>query len=137
MRHTRLWIVATIIAGIILAGFALSVPHTRDIVSPPGLPTVSSSAPRVVLHDTFKKGIHTITGSVETPNVCTKVTVEVTLIGTASSTQTILLAILVPEDSGICLQEKSTMKFSTTLAAPAHLPIQTTVNGISATTTDS
>lgn len=136
MRHTHLWAAAAILASIILASFVFLVPHTHDGVSTTLLPTTVPSVPTVALRDVFKKGIHIITGSLETPNVCTGVTVDATLTGTASSTQNILLAISMPNDSGICLQEKSTTQFSTTITAPQDSSLVVTVNGISATTTN-
>lgn len=136
MSHTRLFVVATILAGIILAGFAFSVPRTRDSIAPIALAPLPPIVPSVALRDVFKKGSHTITGSIEVPNPCTTVQAEASLVGSASSTQNILLALTIPEDQGVCLQEKSTVKFSTAIIAPARLPIVTTVNGSAATTTD-
>jgi len=135
MKHTRLWVVATIIACIILAGFVLLVPHNRVIAPTTESNAVPASVPSVALRDTFKKGTHTITGSIEAPNACTTVSAEATLVGTASSTQNILIAISMPEDTGICLQEKTMISFAATLSAPAHLPIAVTVNDSVATTT--
>jgi hypothetical protein len=137
MSHTRLLVVATIIAGIILAGFVLSVPHTRDSILDRTSSTATTSIPVVAIRDVFKKGVHTITGSLSAPNACTTVSAEATLVGDASSTQNILVAISMPKDVGICLQKETVMKFSTTIAAPAKLPIVTSVNGVLATTTAS
>ncbi len=125
---------AAIIAGIILIGFVLSVPHTREI---PGASLSESTTPHissVSLHDSFKKGLHTITGSIEVPNACASVIAEASLTGEASTTSRILVAILLPEDTGVCLQVPTVMHFSTTISAPAGLPIEATVNGIAATT---
>lgn len=136
MRQTHLWIAASIIAGIILVSFMLSVPHTRDSASEKISPATTSSVPKVALNDSFKKGLHTISGSIEVPNACTEVQVEATLVTTSSSTQNILLAIKVPPNSGICLQEKTIMKFLTTITAPAAIPLVATVNDVAATTTE-
>lgn len=135
MRHTRLWVVAIIIAGIILTGFVLSVPHTRDSTLERASSIATPSVPVVAMRDVFKKGVHTITGSLSAPNACTAVSAKATLIGDASSTENILVAISMPKDSGICLQKETVVKFSTTIAAPAKLPIVTSVNGVLATTT--
>lgn len=136
MSHKRLWISATIIAFAIIAGFVFSVPHTRDIPRAPESPKVTV-VPPVTLHDAFKKGMHTIIGSVEVPNACTNVTATASLVGDASSTQNIVVAISMPSDSGVCLELPTRMTFSTTIAAPAHLPLSATVNGMAATTTSS
>lgn len=135
MSHKRLLIVATIIAVIVLAGFALSVPHTRDLGGAPS-PTAGSSMPSVALRDSFKKGVHTIAGSVTAPNPCTQVTAKATLIGDTATPTGIAVAVSMPEDSGVCLERVSTVPFSVTIVAPARLPILASVNGVTATTTD-
>lgn len=136
MNHTRLWIAAGIIAFIIIAGFVFSVPHVRDVARAP-VPQAAPIVPTVTLRDTFKKGVHTITGSLETPDACTLVTATTTLEGNASSTESILLALSMPEDTGVCLQLPTRVDFSTTIIAPALLPITATVNGSVASTTSS
>ena len=134
MRHTRLWIIATIIAGIILVSFALSVPHTRDVTEAPAVQR-AASVPSVSLHDTFKKGLHTITGSIKAPNPCTSLSTDVTFNDAASTTAYILVKISMPEDSGVCLQQSADLTFSATVTAPAGTPITVLVNGSLATTT--
>lgn len=134
MNHTRFWAAAVIIALIVAIGFMLSVPHTRDIVGTP-TNTSAASVPSVTLHDVFKKGLHTITGSLEAPNACTTVTARAEFLNNSSSTESILIKLSLPEDAGVCLQLPTQMNFSTTISAPAHLPISATVNGIEATTT--
>ncbi len=135
MNHTRLWVAATIIGGIILISFALSVPHTRDIILAPAAKEIPAPATSVALHDVFRKGVHTITGSVNAPNPCTTVSANAVPIGDASSTTGILVEITLPEDSGVCLQVSSPVTFSATITAPAGLPLSATVNGVTATTT--
>jgi hypothetical protein len=132
MTHTRLWLSATIIACIILAGFALSVPRARDGALPPEVPAVPEAVPAVTVHDVLRKGTHTITGSLEAPNACTTILAEASLV----KGEFIMIRISMPQDSGVCLQEKSVINFTTTLAAPDILPIRSTVNGIAATTTE-
>lgn len=132
-HHRRLWLAATIILVFIVAGFVLSVPRTRDIPQESVLSTATSSAPAVALRDTFKKGVHTLSGSLLAPNACTSVTAEAFLQGEASTTENILVALTMPEDTGICLQLPTKMDFKATLSAPADLPISVTVNGAPAT----
>ena len=136
----RLRVAATIIALVVAVSFILSTPHTRDI--PAAVSAVQSapvSIPSVTLHDAFKKGVHTITGFIETPNACAIVTSEAALSGTATGTaagaENILVAVSVSGDTGVCLQVPTKMNFSMTITAPAHLPITATVNSIAATTT--
>jgi len=134
MKHSRLWVLAAIIAFVIFTGFILSVPHTRDVSKP--LPSsVAMDVPTVSLHDSFKKGVHTITGSLQAPNACAAVTAEATLEGAASTTGSILVALSLPRDSGVCLQVPTKINFTATINAPARLPITATVNGAAATTT--
>ena len=131
MTHTRLWIVATIIASIIVAGFALSVPRARDGALPPAAPVKEEKVPEVTVHDVYRKGMHTITGSLTAANACMSAQAEASLQGGA-----ILLNITMPEDTGVCLQEETTVRFSTTVTSPDTLPIRATVNGKEATTTE-
>ena len=133
MTHKRLLVASAIIALLLVIGFALSVPHTRDVIQTPASPQETASVPSVKLRDTFKKGLHTITGTIETPNACTAVSAVASLTG-ASSTPSILVAISVPKDAGVCLQVPAVATFSMTIVAPVHLPITATVNGAGATT---
>lgn len=137
MTHRRLWTAAAIIGLFVVVGFVLSVPHTRDAVVAPATPKETVGVPSVTLHDVFKKGLHTITGSVEAPNACATATAEASVGGTASDTQSILVAITLPADTGVCLQLPTRANFSTSVDAPAGLPITATVNGSVATTTRS
>lgn len=135
MNHTRLWVVATIIGGIILVSFALSAPHAREVSPIAGPGDTTTSTPTVALHDAFRRGVHTITGSIEAPNPCTTVSVDAVPVGDASSTTGILVEVTLPQDSGVCLQIPSPLSFSTTITAPEGLPVSATVNGATATTT--
>ncbi|MHB8660625.1 MAG: hypothetical protein ACYC75_01640 [Minisyncoccota bacterium] len=136
MNRTHLWAAAAIIALVIVIGFVLSVPHTRDVIRTPQLQPVAA-VPLITLHDAFKKGLHTITGSIEAPDACAIVTATSTLEGNASTTESIQVAVSMPSDTGVCLQMPTNMDFSTTIAAPAQLPITATVNGSTASTTSS
>lgn len=138
MRNTpRLLLVAGILATVILLSFAFLTPHAREVTNAPLLPMIAPPTPVVAVHDTFKKGTHTITGSIVAPNACTVISADAAPItgADASTTESILVAISMPEDSGICLQVPTEMPFSVTLDAVAELPISVTVNGVSASTT--
>ncbi|MDE1919301.1 MAG: hypothetical protein KGH56_01235 [Patescibacteria group bacterium] len=132
MKHMRLGAAASIIALVILVGFVLSVPHAREVAAPQEQKS-EASTPTVILRDTFKKGVHTISGSVEAPNACTSAGATASVAG-ASTTPSILVAISLPVDTGFCLQAPTQVSFQTTVAAPARLPISVTVNGEAATT---
>lgn len=136
MKHSRLWLSASIIALVIIIGFVISVPHTRDVPGARALNVTTPGVPEVALRDVFKKGVHTISGSVEAPDACSTVSAEASLTGDASSTQSILVAVSIATDAGICLELPTRETFQTTLAAPAQLPLFVTVNGVTATTSE-
>jgi len=135
MNHTRLWTAAAIITLVLVISFILSVPHTRDVAEAPLL-AATSSTPVVSMRDTFKKGVHTITGSLDVPNACTGAVATASVVGDASSTERVLVEISSPKDEGVCLQLPTEANFSITIEAPAGLPITATVNGITANTTN-
>lgn len=135
MNHRRLWVAAAIIGLIILAGFFLSVPHTRDLPVAQVTSATASAVPVVTFRDVFKKGTHTISGSIMAPNACMAVSSAAHLAGVATSSQSIQVELTMPPDTGICLQVPTKIPFQTALAAPAHLPVTITVNGVPATST--
>ncbi len=132
MSHTRLWVVAAIIAAFILVGFVFSVPRVQDLPLPMLAAEAVAEAPSVVLHDAFKKGVHTITASLLAPNACAIVTASTTL-----QAENILVALEVATDTGVCLEMPTLMKVSTIITAPADTPISASVNGVMASTTES
>ncbi|HQT82580.1 MAG TPA: hypothetical protein PLW99_00270 [Candidatus Paceibacterota bacterium] len=134
MSHTRLWAAAIIIVVILLVGSVFSAPHTRDVAQTPSAP-VATTTPSVTLHDAYRKGVHTITGSIEAPNACAVVSAQANPLGNASTTDGIQVAISLATDTNVCLQLPTKMDFSTTITAPANLPLSATVNGAPATTT--
>jgi hypothetical protein len=132
MSHMRLWAAAAIITLAIIIGFIFSVPRARDGAHP-AKTLAATVTPPVSLHDVFKKGVHTITGSVETPTACSAVTASASL--TPGDTPTIQVALTLATSEGVCLQLPTLVKFSTTVTAPARTPITATVDGAVATTT--
>lgn len=135
MFQKRLWAAAAIIALVVIAGFALSVPRARDVVSPLAFTSAEASVPVVTIRESYKKGVRTISGSVESPDACTTVSVEAFLEGAASTTQSVILALSMPETSGICLKVPTPVPFSVSLSAPADAPLIVTLNGAPASTT--
>jgi hypothetical protein len=134
MSHKRLLVSAAIIAFVVFVSFTISVPRTRDIEVKSSLPAETTDVPSVTLRDSFKKGLHTISGWIEAPNACTAISASATLSG-ASSTESILIEIFTQSDSGVCLQVPTRTSFETTISAPVNLPITVTVNGSPATAT--
>lgn len=132
MNHTRLWIAAGIIAVIVVGGFVLSVPHTTELREAASLPSVPS-VPSVALRDSYKKGVHTITGSITAPNACAQMSAAASLSG-ATSSPSILVAISLTDTGGVCLELPTELPFKLTQSAPAQAPIQVLVNGAVAST---
>jgi hypothetical protein len=130
----RLWAAALILAALIIVGFVLSVPHAREVREAGG-ELGASTTPLVSLHDVYKKGVHTITGSVMAPDACTQVSVEATLSDLSSST--ILLALTMPPDEGPCLTIPTPTPFTTSLTAPRDALVEVRVNGLIASSTSS
>ena len=132
MRGRRFWLAALIIAAILVAGFALSVPRVRELDEPARIESAAaSSTPAVTFKDAYKKGVHTIKGSVTAPDACSSANAS------ASSTDTgIALDIaLTPSAGGICLEAPTAMPFSVSISAPKGAIIDVRVNGAEATTT--
>ena len=134
MRLTRLSTAATIIALAILILFVLSVPHAREVPQAPKQ-NVPTEVPAVTVHDSYKKGTHTITGTLMAPDACTSVTASVSAQGDAADPKGIALALVMPMNSGVCLEVPTRTIFSAAISAPPSLPITVTVNGIVASTT--
>ena len=132
----RLGAAAAIIAIVIFISFVLSVPHTQDgnVEAPSQKVAV---IPGVTLRDSYRGGVHTITGSLLLPNACTTPAAQAFLSGEASTTQSIVVAITFETDTGVCLQVPTRAAFEAKLTAPSGLPITATVNGSIASTTRS
>lgn len=135
MNQKRLWISTAIIALVIGTSFLLSVPHTTRDVAPASKKVVANPTPVVAIRDTYKKGKHTLSGSLVAPNACATASTTASLAGDASSTPHIAVTIALSLGQGICLQVPTALTFSLTLSAPASLPIGVTVNGVVASTT--
>lgn len=135
MNHMRLWAAAAIIALIVIVGFWLSVPHTRDVHEVRDNLAVEESIPEVTLRDVYKKGVHTVTGSIMAPNACSTISSSAMLQDDASGAQNILVTVALENGVGVCLELPTRETFQVTVAAPAHLPFTATVNGVLATTT--
>lgn len=131
MRHSRLWLVASIIILVVLGGFLLSVPHTQEgkELALSAIDT-SEQGSLVSIHDAFKKGKHTINGFVEVLNYCNTLSVDTQYVSIASSTEHISLELTLSEEPGICLQVPKRIEFSTTITAPENLPIEAFLNGV-------
>jgi hypothetical protein len=137
ISRMRLSLSAVIIIFIILIAFAFSVPRTRDADMESLNAVATTTIPLVSVKDSYRKGVHTISGAILAPNACRAVTSSASLAGDATSAQSILVSLTVEGDSDICLELPSEIEFETTIEAAADLPITVTINGVHATTTPS
>ncbi len=135
MNHKSLSAAAILLACVIVIGFLLSVPRVSEAPNAADLQTRGATIPPVTLRDTFKKGVHTLSGSVLAPNACTEVSASATLLSDASSTPGIALALTTSAGDGVCLQLPTAVPFSTSISGVAGVPVVVTVNGSVATTT--
>lgn len=117
-----------------IAGFAFFVPHAnKGGEEAPLSIEIQTPIPSVFLTDSYKKGVHTFTGSIEAPTPCTEVVAEGRV---ASSTpERITIAVTMPSDTSICLQQITALPFKVTLSATADATVEVTVNGEVASTT--
>lgn len=114
--------------------FVFSIPHANTPgESGPAPLVIAPVVPGISIRDVYKKGAHTITGSLKVPNHCTTVSVESVLDG--EPTKGILILLTVLEDEGICLQEKVERSFTTSIVAEEKMPIRVLINGTEATVT--
>ena len=130
-QRRRLWVATLIIAVAVIGGFALSVPRAREIPEPSGSPAITSPPPVVTLHDSFANGDHSITGSIVAPDVCASLTASASVEG-----EHIGLVLTMPEDTQPCLHVPTKLTFSVSVKAAADAPIDVSVNGVSATTSE-
>lgn len=135
MNQKHLWIATLIITLGIGTAFLLSVPHTTRDVTPTSETLVSTELPLVAFRDSVRQGLHTISGWYLGPTACTTVTATSTLVHDLDAGR-IVVMLSAPLDTQVCLRVPTKIQFSTTLAAPAALPVSIVVNGIAASTTD-
>jgi hypothetical protein len=119
---------------IIIAAFAFFTPHAnRGGEQAPSASIVQKPVPDVSLSDSYKKGMHTISGSIMAPTPCTSVTADASV---ASGTPAVIsVTISMPSDAGICLQQATVVPFKVSAAAGADAIIAAYVNGAPASTT--
>ncbi len=129
MNYPRFYLVIGILVAVLAFVFLFSVPRTYDDVDEQIIVVSETEAPKVSLKDVFKKGAHTLTGSIEAPNACASVDAEAMYEKDVSGEERISIAITLTQHDGICLQLPTQLRFSESVSAPADLPISVTVNG--------
>ena len=134
MSPRRLRILAIIILGILVIGFILFVPR-GTVQSPSVVSNAEDQAAAVIVSDSFKKGTHTITGSIEVRNACVGVAAEASVQGDPTQPAGILIAVTRTPTEGICLELPTKVTFQKKVSAPKGTPISATVDGKPASTT--
>ena len=136
MKSMHLWTASGIMILVIIVLSALSVPHVREVPAAVSNSVPALTPPTVTLHDAYRKGVHTFAGTITAPDACASITAEASLSGDPTTSQGIILALTMLDDSGVCLQIPTRINFQTTFTAPANLPLTITVNGKAASTTE-
>jgi hypothetical protein len=130
MHNRRMYILSGGIALALILGFALSAPHLREVK----LAATSGgqgTLPAVYLHDSYRKGLHTITGQVQVPDACTGVSAS----ADAAASSSIVVSLTMPASEGTCLMLPATTTFSVSVAAAQGAELRATINGTDASTT--
>lgn len=134
--NTRLALIALVIVLVLVCGFWLFTPRAPKVPTPaPARAAIAASTtPAVSLTDSYKKGVHTLSGSVMAPDACAQVTATAAF-ATSTGSQEIDLELSLPATQGVCLEVPTEAAFKTTVAAPSGLPVVVELNGVIATTT--
>lgn len=133
MSHRRLAIAAGIVIAIVFGGFLISAPRAREARETTTINTkdeATTTAP-VSVKDVYKKGVHTLSGTVTAPDACASVSASAVF---ASGNQAIALNISMPPPTGVCLTIPTDIPFRAVVTAPEDTPIAVFVNGVNATT---
>lgn len=134
-RRPQFWVALLCVGIVLLAAYSISVERAREVAVP--APKVAAEAPPVALDsyaDSYRRGTHTVSGSVAVPTPCYVVTAAATT-DASSTPERIRVDISAPPDTGSCLMLPDTKPFSVTATAPADADISLYVNGALATTT--
>ncbi len=93
------------------------------------VPTQATTTPAVTLKDSFKKGIHTITGTVTVPTPCTEIDANAA-VDSAQNPPVIQVNITTTASEGICLLRAENEAFTLKVTAPESATVVTSVDGI-------
>lgn len=133
----RIWIGVGVFLGVLIIAFAFFV---FRITEGPVTPTVSEPAVTIIsdvrnVADTYKKGVHTVHGTVTVPTACTEIEANASVDSESSSTPVIRVDLSAESDTGTCLMLPTNKTFSVQATLTGSAPIAVYVNGVLATTT--
>lgn len=120
------FVIVVFLGTVLFALRTSEAPHTTEPL------TASSTPPAVSLKDSYKKGAHTLTGSLTVPTPCHSVTASASFLP-SEVPPTIRVDVDAPADDGLCLTLPTDKTFSLSVSAPQDVPTVVYVNGIPAT----
>lgn len=121
---------ALIILLVLFLGFTLSVPRTKDIVEEGDALQTQESHPQptLSLERSYRRGTHTLTGTLLVDTRCTKLTTEVEVTPEGIVPPTITLRLATEDTAGVCLMLSEERAFSITADAPEDATVLVFVN---------
>lgn len=133
----RLLIIAVVLVALGVLSIFIFTPRLPDGTHAV-VQVTATSTPVVItlvsLHDSYRRGKHTITGALTVPTPCYVVTAQSSLVP-STTPPVIRLNLAVPADTGRCLLLRATTTFSVVQKATRSALVKAYVNGAFATST--
>ena len=128
-HHRRIGII--VFAVILIAGITFFAVRTGREEAPKFDTKTETPTPVVTLKDSYKKGVHTYTGTYTVATPCHTISATATVaVGTPD---VVTIAITAPADEGMCVQVIATKTFTVTATAGKDAKVEVQVNGVPAT----
>ncbi len=134
----RLFIIALILIAFGILSIFIFSPHLTNNGNIAAHVSVATSTPHVItlvsLQNSYRRGKHTIKGSLVMPTPCYTITANTSMVP-STTPPVIRLNLVVPIDTGRCLALTATTTFSTTQVAAKGAIIKAYINNTFATST--
>lgn len=135
MKHLIIIVVALVALGALsIFIFTPRLPDGTHTVAQLAATSTQPVITLVSLHDSYRRGRHTITGALTVPTACYVVTTQSALVP-STTPAVIRLNLTVPTDTGRCLLLRATTTFSVVQKASRSAFVKAYVNGAFATST--
>ncbi len=120
-----------IILLVLILGFTLSVPRIQDVAEESETLRTEESVtvPTLTLERSYRRGTHTLTGTLLVDTYCTMVTTEAVVTPEDVSPSVITLKLATEEVAGVCLMLAEERSFSVSIEAPEDSMVEVFVNG--------